>query len=55
MKLGTLARRLRLLIVAVMLGVSNVVYEEDKMINESYPQTEHEQKAEVLNKFKNNG
>ena len=38
-----------------MIGVSNVVYEEDKMISESCPQTEQEQKDEALDAFKNNG
>ena len=55
MSIGSLVRRLGLLIVAVMIGLSNVVYEEDKMINESCPQTEREQKDETLNKFNNNG
>jgi hypothetical protein len=55
MSFGSLLRRLRLLIVAIMLGVSNVIYEEDKMINESYPQTEQEQNDEAQLAFKNNG
>jgi hypothetical protein len=44
-----------LLIAAVMIGVSNVIYEEDKMINQSFPQTEQEQNDEPLDAFKNNG
>jgi len=55
MNIGSLLRRLRLLIVAIMLGVSNVIYEEDKMINESYPQMEQEQNNEARDAFKNNG
>jgi len=55
MNIGSLLRRLRLLIVAIMIGVSNVIYEEDKMINECYPQTEQEQNDEALEAFKNNG
>jgi hypothetical protein len=55
MSIGSLLRRPRLLIVAIMLGVSNVIYEEDKMINESYPQTEQEQNDEAQHAFKNNG
>jgi hypothetical protein len=55
MRFGSLLRQLRFLIVAVMLGVSNVIYEEDKMINESYPQMEQEQSDEAVDTFKNNG
>ena len=55
MNIGSLLRKVRLLIVAVMLGVSNVIYEEDKMIDESFPQTEQERNDEVLDAFKNNG
>ena len=55
MNIGSLARRLRFVIVAIMIGVSNVVYEEDKMINDSIPTTEQEQSDELLDKFKNNG
>ncbi len=55
MKFGSLLRRLRLIIMAVMIGASNVIYEEDKMINDCYPQTEQEQNDEALDAFKNNG
>lgn len=55
MSIGLLLRRLRLLIVAIMLGLSNVIYEEDKMINGSCPQREQEQNDEALGAFKNNG
>lgn len=48
MTFRSLLRKLRLVIVAVMMGVSNVIYEEDKMINDSIPKTEHEQEDEVL-------
>ena len=44
-----------LLIAAVMIGASNVINEEDKMINQSFPQTEQEQNNEALNTIKNNG
>ena len=44
-----------MIIVAIMLGVSNVIYEEDKMISDSCPQMEQELKDESINKFNNNG
>ena len=46
MDIRSFARKLRLLIVAVMIGVSNVIYEEDKMIESSQPETEQEQNEE---------
>ena len=55
MNIGSLARKLRLLIVATMIGVSNVIYEEDKSVDVSQPQTEQEQDNEELNKIKDNG
>ena len=55
MTIGSFARKLRLLLVAVMIGVSNVIYQEDKMINSGQPQTEQEQDNEELNKINDNG
>ncbi|MFT4849114.1 MAG: hypothetical protein ACI83B_001652 [Sediminicola sp.] len=55
MNLRPVAKRFRLLIVGLMLDVSRVVYEEDKIIGESCPQTEQERNDEALNAFKNNG
>ena len=51
MNFRSLTRKLMLLVVAIMIGVSNVIYEEDKMINFDQNQTELEQNEEESNKL----
>ena len=55
MNVRTLVRKSRLIIVAIMIGVSNVIYEEDKSIDANSPKTEQEQGDEEFNKFESNG
>jgi len=40
-----LRRKLFLIITAFMLGMSNVILEEDRMLNDPQPKTEQEQKS----------
>lgn len=43
--LNWLRRKIFLIITAFMLGMSNVILEEDRMLNDTKPQTEQEQKS----------
>jgi len=40
-------RKVFLVIAAVMIGISNAIFEEDKMVNDTYHQTEQLQEDET--------